>query len=155
MWNKSLIHYKPARILTLTDVAHSLQSVSYTCLWSKLIMHMYHICWQFLPFQPLHYDTQNQRPTKGHQGQDSRPAKEWNRLKTLVRRRHLSTWLLGNGRNIISVVLDLHASCMILPYGSLDHSNQEHAAMDWNLASPSAQEVLQFYNEHLNNSEKD
>lgn len=121
VWNKSLIHYKPARILALTHwlctyVAHSLLSISYRCLWSKLIMHMYHICWQFLPFQPLHYDTQNQRPTKGHQGRDSRPAKEWNRLKTLVRRRHLSTWLLGNGRNIISVALDLelHAwSCLM------------------------------------------
>lgn len=118
-------------------------------------MHMYHICWQFLPFQPLHYDTQNQRPTKGHQGRDSRPAKEWNRLKDLGQKETPIYMITGKWKKYNISRPRSGASCMILPYGSVDHSNQEHAAMDWNLASPSAQEVLQFYNEHLNNSEKD
>lgn len=80
--------------------------------------------------------------------------------KTLVRRRHLSTWLLGNGRNIISVALDLelHAwSCLMAAWTTVTENTLQWTEI---LQVPLLKKAhvpahLKFYNEHLNNSEKD
>lgn len=106
-WNKYVILYILARILTPTDYPRGTEisinhSISYWYSWYQLVTWIKHTCEnQILTFQPLHQHSQDQRAITGHQGLDQ-PAKAEMGCKSIsksfVRKWQLFLQLCRNGK---------------------------------------------------------